>query len=108
MMNSSEAIERLAAAIGEQVYIDISKWHLYLNDAHLHTPLAEKLYPLLVDGLRPTGGHRELSEQAVLDILTAMPVKVGGGKREIPLLELIPLQCQMDLMDALERFAKEM
>lgn len=99
-MNSSEAIERLAATIGEQVYIDISKWHLYLNDAHLHTPLAEKLYPLLV--------NRDLSEQAVLDILTAMPVKVGGGKREIPLLELIPLQCQMDLMDALERFAKEM
>jgi hypothetical protein len=100
MMNSSEAIERLAATIGEQVYIDISKWHLYLNDAHLHTPLAEKIYPLLVDG--------NLSEQAVLDILGAMMVKVGGGKREIPLLELIPLQCQMDLMDALERFAKEM
>jgi hypothetical protein len=100
MMNSSEAIERLAATIGEQVYIDISKWHLYLNDAHLHTPLAEKIYPLFVDG--------NLSEQAVLDILGAMMVKVGGGKREIPLLELIPLQCQMDLMDALERFAKEM
>jgi Protein of unknown function (DUF3181) len=99
-MNSSEAIERLAVAIGEQVYIDIAKWHLYLNDAHLHTPLAEQIYPLLVD--------RNLSEQAVMDILTAMPVKVGGGKREIPLLELIPLQCQMNLMDALERFAQEM
>jgi Protein of unknown function (DUF3181) len=99
-MNSSEAIERLAVAIGEQVYIDIAKWHLYLNDAHLHTPLAEKIYPLLVD--------RNLSEAAVLDILTAMPVKVGGGKREIPLLELIPMQCQMNLMDALEEFAKTM
>jgi Protein of unknown function (DUF3181) len=99
-MNSSEAIERLAVAIGEQVYIDIAKWHLYLNDAHLHTPLAEEIYPLLVD--------RNLSEQAVLDILTAMPVKVGGGKREIPLLELIPLQCQMNLMDALEEFEKGM
>jgi Protein of unknown function (DUF3181) len=71
-----------------------------LNDAHLHTPLAEKIYPLLADG--------DLSEQAVLDILTTMMVKVGGGKRELPLLELIPLQCQMDLMDALERFVKEM
>jgi hypothetical protein len=99
-MNSSEAIERLAGTIGERVYIDIAKWHLYLNDAHLHTALAEKIYPLLVD--------RNLSESAVLDILTAMPVKVGGGKREIPLLELIPLQCQMDLMDALEEFAKAM
>jgi hypothetical protein len=99
-MNSSEAIERLASAIGDQVYIDIAKWHLYLNDAHLHTPLAEKLYPLLLD--------RAVSEQAVTDILTEMTVKIGGGKREIPLLELIPLQCQINLMDALEAFEKTM
>jgi hypothetical protein len=99
-MNSSEAIERLAVAIGEQVYIDIAKWHLYLNDAHLHTPLAEKIYPLLLD--------RAATEQAVTDILTEMKVKVGGGKREISLLELIPMQCQMDLMDALEQFEKSL
>jgi Protein of unknown function (DUF3181) len=99
-MNTSEAIERLAVAIGEQVYIDIAKWHLYLNDAHLHTPLAEKIYPLLVD--------RALTEAAVTAILTEMTVKVGGGKWEMPLLELIPLQCQMNLMDALEQFEKTM
>lgn len=99
-MNSSEAIERLAAEIGEQVYIDIAKWHLYLNDAHLHTPLAEKIYPLLVD--------RRLSEQAVTDILTEMKVKVGGGKRDLSLIDLIPMQCQMNLMDALEAFEQQL
>jgi hypothetical protein len=38
-MNTAEAIERFAAEIGEQVYIDVAKWHLYLKDAHLHTAL---------------------------------------------------------------------
>ncbi|MBE9032705.1 DUF3181 family protein [filamentous cyanobacterium LEGE 11480] len=97
-MNSPEVIERLAAEIGEQVYIDIAKWHLYLNDAHLHIPLAEKIYPLMVE--------RDLSEQSVTDILAKTQVKVGGGKRTMPLLDLIPMQCQMDLMDALEEFER--
>ncbi|MGL6338716.1 MAG: DUF3181 family protein, partial [Waterburya sp.] len=36
-MATTQEIEALAAQIGENVYIDIAKWHLYLNDAHLHT-----------------------------------------------------------------------
>ncbi|MBC6424150.1 MAG: DUF3181 family protein [Hormoscilla sp. SP5CHS1] len=47
--NTTEAIESLAAEIGDKVYIDIAKWHLYLNDAHLHAVLAEQFYPLLAD-----------------------------------------------------------
>jgi hypothetical protein len=45
--NTTEAIEALAAEIGENIYIDVAKWHLYLREAHLHTTLAEQLYPLL-------------------------------------------------------------
>ncbi|MFN9362055.1 MAG: DUF3181 family protein, partial [Pseudanabaena sp.] len=30
-MSITERIEQLAAAIAEDVYIDIAKWHLYLN-----------------------------------------------------------------------------
>ena len=43
-------IEKLAAEIGENIYIDVAKWHLYLAEAHLHTQLAEQLYPLLEGG----------------------------------------------------------
>ncbi len=50
MANTTQAIESLAAEIGENVYIDIAKWHLYLNDAHLHTVVAEQLYPMLENG----------------------------------------------------------
>ena len=44
--NTTELLETLAAEIGESIYIDIAKWHLYLSDAKLHNVVAEKLYPL--------------------------------------------------------------
>lgn len=94
--NNSEAIEKLAAAIGEDVYIDVAKWHLYLRDAHLHTTLAEQLYPIL---------GKNVSEDQVLQILRSIPVKLGGGKLETPLANLLPMQSQMQLMDIIEEFA---
>lgn len=103
MANSttSEIIEALAAEIGESVYIDIAKWHLYLNDAHLHTVLAERLFPLVSSGAA-------IQEDDVLNIVQSIPVKVGGGKREIPLLDLLPMQCQVSLIDTLEEFQRNL
>jgi hypothetical protein len=98
--NTAEAIEALAAEIGENIYIDIAKWHLYLSDAHLHTPLAEQLYPLL------TGGN--LEEDRVLEVLQGISVKLGGGRREVPLADLLPVQCQVQLMDILEECQRKL
>jgi len=98
--NTSEAIETLAAEIGENIYIDVAKWHLYLQDAHLHTPLTERLYPLLTED--------NLSEDRVVQILQSIPVKLGGGKREVPLADLLPMQCQVNLLDLLEEFQRKM
>ena len=81
-MASTPEIEKLAAQIGENVYIDVAKWHLYLNDAHLHTTVAEKVYPLLEDN--------SLSEAAVSSILQGISVKLGGGQAEVALSKLIP------------------
>lgn len=99
-MNNSEAIEALAAEIGENIYMDIAKWHLYLRDAHLHTTLAEQIYPMLSDG--------NLQESQVVQILQSTSVKLGGGKREIPLVDLLPMQCQVNLMDLLEEYQRKM
>jgi hypothetical protein len=96
-LTTTETIEQLAAAIGESVYIDVARWHLYLRDAHLHTILAEQLYPLLSED--------RVSEDNVLHILRGIFVKLGGGKVEMPLAELLPMQAQMHLMDILEEFA---
>lgn len=98
--NSSVEIEALAASIGENVYIDVAKWHLYLSDAHLHTVLAEKIYTQLEI-------HDSLTENQLLEILGEIKVKLGGGKKELPLTDLIPMQSQLRLLDLVEEYQKD-
>lgn len=98
--NSNEAIEKLAATIGENVYIDVAKWHLYLRDAHLHTTLAEQLYPLMMKG--------SVSEDQVLALLKQISIKLGGGKLDVTLADLLPMQSQVHLMDAIEEFQRDL
>lgn len=99
-LNTTEAIEKLAAEIGENVYMDIAKWHLYLRDAHLHTVVAERLYPMLTSN--------SLNEDEVFGALQNIPVKLGGGKREVPLADLLPMQVQVNLMDLLEEYQRQL
>lgn len=98
--SNTEVIEAIAAEIGENVYMDIAKWHLYLSDAHLHTVIAEQVYPMLTSN--------SLDEDRVVQILQGIPVKIGGGKREIPLIDLLPRQGQVNLMDILEKYQRKM
>ncbi len=97
---SSEDLEGLAAEIGKNIYIDVAKWHLFLTEAHLDTVLAGRLAPLLSGG--------KIDEQQVLQELAAIPVQLGGGKRELPLSDLLPMQCQVNLMDLLEDFQQRL
>ncbi len=99
-LSTSESIGSLAADIGKNIYIDVAKWHLYLSDAHLHTVLAEKLYPLV--------SGKSVQEDQVLEILRNIPVKLGGGKREVPLIDLLPMQCQVNLIDLIEEFQRNL
>lgn len=94
--STSEAIEALAVEIGENIYLDIAKWHLYLGDAKLHTPLAEQLYPLLK--------NKSLSESAVTDVLKSFKVEIGGGRGQVSLLDVMPISGQRDLMRLLEDY----
>ncbi|BDA70422.1 hypothetical protein RIVM261_072790 [Rivularia sp. IAM M-261] len=98
--NTTELLEALAAEIGENIYIDIAKWHLYLSNAKLHTVVAEKMYPLLTS--------KSISEDRVIQVLQSISVKIGGGRRELPLVDLLPLQCQVNLVDILEKFQYNM
>ena len=100
MANNTEAVEALAAEIGENIYIDVAKWHLYLSDAHLHTVLAERLYPILL--------NNALNEDEVLATLRDVSVKLGGGRTELPLLDLLPVQCQVNLLDLLEDYQQKL
>ncbi|MDZ7968732.1 MAG: DUF3181 family protein [Nostoc sp. DedSLP03] len=97
--NTTELLEALAAEIGENVYIDIAKWHLYLSNAKLHTVVAEQLYPLITSDA--------VNEDQVLQVLGSIPIKIGGGRSELPLSDLLPLQCQVTLVDILEKYQRE-
>ncbi|MEI2582182.1 DUF3181 family protein [Scytonema sp. PRP1] len=99
--NTTELLEALAAEIGENVYIDIAKWHLYLSDAKLHTVVAEQVYPLIT-------ASKPVEEEEVIQLLESIRVKIGGGRRELPLIDLLPLQCQVNLVDILEKYLRDM
>lgn len=98
--SSTEVLENLAAEIGENIYMDIAKWHLYLGVAKLHTPLAEKLLPMVIGD--------NISEDAVVKVLQDIPIKLGGGRKTVPLAELLPMQCQVNLIDLLEEFQRNL
>jgi hypothetical protein len=97
---AAEDFEAFTDEIGKSIYIDVAKWHLYLADAHLAQLVAERLVPLVQQG--------QFDEQQVTQVLSEIPVKVGGGKRDIMLLELLPMQCQISLIDILESFQRRL
>jgi Protein of unknown function (DUF3181) len=101
MANSGKSIEieKLAVAIAEEVYLEIAKWHLYIDDikdAKLHFVLAEQLFPLVVEG--------KVTSNAVNQILANIPIKIGDGKQSVPLLQFIPATVEETLLDVLTRF----
>ncbi len=98
--NPTREIESLAAEIGDKIYIDIAKWHLYLSDAHLHTTVAEQVYPLLE--------NKNLNQEQVKTILQTITVNLGGGKTQLSLLDLIPQNGFQDLMEILEDYEKRL
>ena len=97
--STTQRIESLAAEIVDKVYMDITGWHLYLSDAKLHLNLAEKFYPILIEEVP--------SEGQVLEILQGVPVKLGAGRKQVPLIDLLPMQCQTDLMEVLAEFREK-
>jgi len=99
-MSSNQAIEQLSAEIGDQVYIDVAKWHLYLREAKLHTSLAESFMPLCESG--------KITEAAVLAVLASVMISVGGGKQMLPLTDLIPASGITRLIQVLEEYGRSL
>jgi Protein of unknown function (DUF3181) len=98
-MASNQQIEELAAEIGDKVYIDVAKWHLYLKDAKLHTTLAEQVFPLLNNGL---------NGDKLTEVLSNIAIDLGGGRLKTSLLNLIPVTAQARLMDVLQDYERDL
>ncbi len=97
---SAETLEALAANIGKVVYLDVAKWHLYLNDAKLHTLVAQRLYPM-VEADR-------ISETEITQVLQDIPIPLGAGRTQVSLMDLVPASCMADLVQVLENFKDEL
>jgi Protein of unknown function (DUF3181) len=97
---TTQAIEDLAAAIGDQAYLEVAHWHLYLGDAKLHRPLAEALYPLLVEG--------RFTDSALGELLATTKVSLGGGKKTVPLGDMIPAASLAHLAEAISAYQDQM
>ena len=89
----NEKIEALADQLGDRFYLDVAKCHLYLKDAKLHLPLAEKLYVLIEEN--------RVTLPALTEVLQEFRVPVGAGRNQLPLLQLFPTNTEKDLLDLL-------
>jgi Protein of unknown function (DUF3181) len=98
-MANNQQIEDLAAEIGDKVYMDVAKWHLYLKDAKLHTTVAEQVFPLLNNGL---------NGEKLTEILTNISIDLGNGRQKTSLLNLIPVTAQARLMDVLQDYERDL
>ncbi len=99
-MSLNQVVDQIAADIGDRIYIDVAKWHLYLKDAKLHSGLAESFLPMCESG--------KIDEPAVKAVLADVKIKLGGGKQELSLSELIPTAVIGDLVRILENCARSL
>lgn len=91
-------------AAGRDVYIDISGWHLFLRDISVSPSL--KMHQALALQLGPQLGKNGMRESEVSDVLRKIPIKLGGGKMTVSLLDVTPSFCISDLTKILEDYAR--
>ena len=92
---------------GKAAYVDVQGWHVYLRDvkvsgAPLSGILAGELGPLAAAGQ----GAAALSPAAIDGFLAKVPLKLGGGKATVSLLDAIPSFALGDLHRAVEDWAR--
>ena len=86
----------LELAIGERIYLQISKWHLYLGDAGLAKDLAIECAAYFEQG----------SEIAARKALESLQVSVAGGKTSFPLECFVSYSQIKELEDILDPYCK--
>ncbi len=99
----------LASALGDELYVDVNGWHLYLKDIKvqgsggkvgMHSVIAQQI------------GEKALSDgradsSAVQGILDRIPLSLGGGAIQIKLSSAIAKGCLYDVEDIVGRWLDE-
>ena len=93
-------VNTFADTLGSEVYVDVAGWHLYLKDAKLAPAVASALAAKVSGGKAP-------SEADVRDTCAKIPVRLGGGKSVLSLLDVMPERCVQDMVDITRRYANK-
>ncbi|KAK9839511.1 hypothetical protein WJX81_006528 [Elliptochloris bilobata] len=98
------AYDELASKIGKEVYVDVNGWHLYLRD--IFVPGADvKLSQALAHHLG-SKVKEGLSKSDVEAALKKMPFKLGGGKTQVSLFEMVPNYAVQELEQIIQDYAR--
>lgn len=95
-------VSELAENFGQDVYVDINGWHLFLRDMKFHVPLAR------IVSEQVAADNNRFEEDNIIDILKKCPVKVGGGRKEIPLYDMMPNRCVQDFLKITEEYVMDL
>lgn len=99
------AYEDLSYKIGHDVYIDVGGWHLFLREVKAAKGL--NLAQALAQQFGQDIASQKYSKNSFEEVLKKVPVKLGGGKAQLPLLDLLPSACVQDLERILADFEKD-
>jgi Protein of unknown function (DUF3181) len=75
--------------------MEIAGWHLSLKNAKLSQPVSLAL-----------AAKAPCTLAAVDEVLSRIPVRLGGGALEVPLSQCVPKRCREDLAQLTERYAR--
>ncbi|CAL52899.1 Protein of unknown function DUF3181 [Ostreococcus tauri] len=81
---AGETHTRLAERIGEDVYVQVNAWRLYTRDMKFHDGLAK------VFSVKIASNGNKYDDALVEEVLTTVRVPLGGGKSDVPLVDLCP------------------
>lgn len=84
---------------GKAAYVDVQGWHVYLSDVKVG---GNPLSLILASELGPLASQGKAKQADVDALLAKVPLRLGGGKATVSLLDSIPSFALGDLHRALE------
>ena len=95
----------VCSSTGHDVYIDVSGWHLFLREVKAEKGL--NLAQALAQQFGQDISSQKFDQGSLEEVLKRVPIKLGGGKAQLPLIDLLPSGCIRDLERILEDYKRD-
>jgi len=105
---SRSPYEELSSKIGDQCYIDVQGWHLYLKDVKIAPGAPVTMADALAEKLGSTMQGQGFSQSMLDSLMSQVPVKLGQGKATLPLADVMPSRGLQDLAEICEKYTRGM